>query len=163
MKALNHKEITNNYMIFLGYFSAFLIATILCAFFYHQTYKSYLFEVQKKKTELDHQKKENQILTQKIDSLNMLLKLLNTYQVQNEVALERSIIKLKNSSIKQISKLEEDGNSNYKLEKNIVFNIETALENKRNFQQVKAEEEFSRKKLLECIEANKKVKDGFAN
>lgn len=163
MKALNHSQILNKYFVFLGYFTGLLFVTILCAFFYHKACESFVIETEKMAHEIDIQNKNANSLSLKIDSLNLLLKLLNTDQVQNEVALERSIIKLKVNTLKKFSEIENDGGDKYKLYKGIIFNVETALENKRNFTQAKSDEEFNRKKLLECIEANKKVKKEYEN
>ena len=163
MKALNHSQILSKYFIFLGYFTGLLLVTILLAVFYHKACESYLIETERMAHEIDIQNNDANSLSLKIDSLNLLLKLLNTDQVQNEIALERSIIKLKVSTLKKFSEIDFEGDDKYKLYKGIIFNVETALENKRNFTQAKSDEEFNRKKLLECIEANKKVRKDYEN
>lgn len=146
-------------MAFLLNFSVLLLATICCAWFYHKTCESYLKAIETKETELTRALSLKKMLANKVDSLNVFLEMLNTNQVQNEFALERSIIALKNSAGKIVTELEETGDS--KLEKAIIYNIEAALQDKKNFQVAKSEEDIQRKKLSECMEANKSVKSNL--
>ena len=161
MKALNESVIIKKYLVFLGYFSILLIVTLLFGYFYLKTCDSYLVELEKGKQDWNYLNIGKASLSNKIDSLNYFMKLLNTKQVQNEIALERSIIMLKNDAVKKITELEMLEDIDLKLQKTIVYNIEIALENKRNLHQAKSEEENNRKKLLECIDANKKMKEEF--
>ncbi len=161
MKALNGYLIVKKYLIFLGYFSTLLAITLLYSYFYFKTFESYSIELERRQQESDYVNNGKIILSHKIDSLNNFIKLLNTKQVQNETALERSIINLKNGAVRTITDLEKVDDYDFKLQKTIIYNVEAALEIKRNLSQAKSEEENSRKKLFECIEANKKMKEEY--
>ncbi len=163
MKPQNQSAIIEKYLWFLGYLTVLFSLTMAYFYFYHQTCKAYSNVLIQKKNQMDLIITERSNLCQKIDSINFFLKLLNTDKVANEVALERTIIRLKNEASKKISDLEKTSEGQFKLYKTIIFNVEMALENKKRYQQTKAEEENQRQKLLECIEANKKARKGFTN
>ena len=158
MKALNHKEITNKYLIFLAYLTLLLACTVLCWYLYLKTSDAQASKIIEKKNEYDFIFNKRAQLSNKIDSLNTFLNMLNTGQVDNEVALERTILKIKNETSKELDILEADGNGNYILFKKVIDNIEKAIDNKKALQQAILDEESSKRKLVDCIEANKKVK-----
>lgn len=159
MKALNNKEITNKYLIFLLNFTVLLLCTIGCCFLYLKADKRQSAIIMEQKQAHDYIFNARQELAGKIDTLNTYLSMLNTEQVENEVALERSILKLKNETSKQLEALKANGvPSNYVLFEKIVSNVEKAIDNKHVLQQAISDEEIQKKKLSDCIDLNKKVK-----
>jgi hypothetical protein len=158
MKALNHKEITNRYLIFLANFTLLLACTVLCWYLYLKTCDVQAAKILEKKNEYDFIFNKQQELSNKIDSLNKFLNMLNTDQVENEVALERTILKIKNETSRDFDVLEANGDKNYVIFKKIIDNIEKAIDNKKALQQAILDEETQKRKLVDCIDANKKVK-----
>lgn len=162
MKALNNKEITNKYLVFLAYFTFLLFFSLLCISLFHKTAESYASVLVEKKNENDFIFNKRMSLSSKIDSLNLFVKLLNTKQVENEGALTRSILKLKNEANDELRVLEVKGKNDYQLYRKIIAGIEAALDNKKVLQQAKNEEDVQRRKLMECIEANNKAKKALS-
>jgi hypothetical protein len=159
MKALNNKEITNKYLIFLLNFTVLLLCTIGCFFLYLKADKRQSAIILEQKQAHDYIFNSRQELAGKIDTLNSYLSMLNTDQVENEVALERSILKLKNETSKQLEMLKANGvPANYILFDKIVSNVEKAIDSKHACQQAMTDEEVQKKRLNDCIDANKKVK-----
>jgi hypothetical protein len=153
MKPRNSKEIVNKYLIFLGYFSTLLLFTILCALFYLKTNDSYAATIGQKKAEVDFFQKKNAMLAARVDSINTFMGMLNTKMVNNEAALEREIMKLKNETLNDIEALEKQGNDDFFLYKKMLLDVDKILSAKKEFQQVKEEEETLKKKLMECNKA----------
>lgn len=159
MKALNNKEITSKYLVFLLNFTVLLLCTIACYFLYLKADKRQSEMIQEQQRAHEYIFNSRQELSGKIDTLNMYLSMLNTNQVENEVALERAILKLKNETSQKLEQLKANGvPSHYVLFDKIVSNVEKAIDNKHAFQQAMTEEEVQKKRLNDCIEANKKVK-----
>lgn len=159
MKALNSKEITNKYLLFLLNFTVLLLCTIGCCFLYMKADKRQSAMILEQKQVHDHIFNARQELAGKIDTLNTYLAMLNTEQVENEVALERTILKLKNETSKQLEILKTNGvPTHYILFEKIISNVEKAIDNKHALQQAMTDEEVQKKRLNDCIDANKKVK-----
>lgn len=159
MKALNNKEITKKYLIFLLNFTVLLVFTVACCFFYLKAENQQSGMILQQKQVHDYIFNKRQQLSVKIDTLNAYLTMLNTEQVENEVALERTILKLKNEASKDLELLKTNGNpDHYALFDKIISNIEKAIDNKHALEQAITEEEVQKKRLTDCIDANKKVK-----
>ncbi len=159
MKALNSKDITRKYLVFLLNFTVLLAVTVVCCFFYLKAdhLQSRMIIEQKKTHEYIFTKRQE--LALKIDSLNSYLSMLNTEQVANEAELERKIVKLKNTMNAEVELLKSKGDpSHYELFAKIISNVEKAIDNKHALQQALTEEEIQKKRLTDCIDANKKVK-----
>lgn len=159
MKSLNSKEILRRYYIFLGYFTALLTITVLCGFLYFKTYNSYAGMLHKKKAETEFFFHKRAELSTKIDSLNNFINMLSTKQVKNEAALERAILKLKFETLKDIESMEEEGIYDYFLYKKVLLSVEGVLDAKKTLQQSKDEEEATKRKLMECNQANLKLRN----
>ncbi|HSH65171.1 MAG TPA: hypothetical protein VLB84_05090, partial [Bacteroidia bacterium] len=83
----------------------------------------------------------------------------NTEQVENEVALERKILQIRNEARKEVELLKETSDAAYYiLFEKIILNVDKAIDNKHALQQAITEEEIQKKRLTDCIDANKKVK-----
>jgi hypothetical protein len=159
MKALNSKEITSKYFIFLLNFTVLLLCTTGCYFLYLKADQRQSAMIQEQQRVHEYIFNARQELAGKIDTLNTYLSMLNTNQVENEVALERVILKLKNETSKKLEILKANGvPDHYILFDKIVSNVEKAIDYKHAFQQAMADEEVQKKRLNDCIEANNKVK-----
>lgn len=159
MKALNHKEILHTYLTFIGFFSALLLMTILCWFLYLKTEKHFVSRIRIKKQEIDFFKNKSAMLSSRIDSISHYMALMNTKLVNNEVALQRHILQLKNATLQDIENLERNGDANYFLYKKVLSDVERVLEAKQVLQQAQEEEEANKRKLLECTQANLKLRN----
>lgn len=157
MKPLNNKEITTTYLSFLGYFSLLLLATMLCIHLFHKTSEAYTKSLMKRKSHNDLLLAKKAELSFKIDSLNGMMKMLNTAQVKNEAALERAILKVKKEAIADLDFLETDGIVSYPLHRKIIQGVEFTLDLKKGVDQAMKAEGSQRKKLFECIDANSKA------
>lgn len=159
MKALNSKEITKKYLIFLLNFTVLLACTVVCCFFYLRAGKQQTDMIMEQKRVHDYIFNKRHELSLKVDTLNSYLGMLNTEQVENEVALERKILELKNRVGKELEVLKTNGDPNhYILFDKIITNVDKAIDNKHALQQAITEEEVQKKQLIDCIDANKKVK-----
>lgn len=160
MKALNYKEINKTYLTFLLNFTILLVVTVVCYFLYLKADNVQTKMIVEEKKAHDVIFAQRQQFSNTIDTLNSYLTMLTTNQVENEVALERSILKLKNRAAKEIQALNAMGNTPYFiLFDKIISDIEKTIDNKHKLQQSTADEEAQKKGLVECIEANKKVRN----
>ena len=158
MKALNSKEITSKYLIFLLNFSVLLTLTVICYFLFLKadTQQSNMIVQQKRKHEFIFDKRQQ--LTNKIDTLNRYLLMLNTEQVENEPALKRTIMNIKNEASKQMEQLKSTGDAtHYILFDKIIYNVDKAIDFKNEFQKASAEEKRQKQKLDDCIELNNNI------
>ena len=158
MKALNSKDINNKYFIFLLNFTILLSLTITCYFLFLKAdaQQSKMIVKQREKHEYIFDKRQQ--LTNKIDTLNRYLLLLNTEQVENEPALKRTIMNIKNEAGKQLEQLRAtDDATYYILFDKIIKNVDKAIDHKNEFQKASAEEKRQKQKLDECIELNKGI------
>lgn len=160
MKALNHKEITNKYLLFLLNFTILLMLTVACYYLYLKTNNEQSKMIVEQKKTHDYIFTKRQHFANTIDTLNTYLTMLNTEQVENEVALERTILKLKKQAGKELDALKTEGNaSSFVLFDKIIADVEKAIDNKHALQQSITEEEIQKQRLVDCIEANKKVRN----
>jgi len=158
MKALNYREINRRYVFFLLFLTLLLSLPVLYYFLFINTSRQQINKIIEKKNQFDFVFKKREQLCAKIDTLNNFLNMLNTGQIYNEVALERTILKLKNDALLEIEVLEVNDPDRYGMFKKLLFDVEKAIDNKKILQQAMTEEEEQKKKLMECIEANKKIK-----
>lgn len=159
MKALNHKEINKKYLIFLVNFTVLLACTVTCYFLYLRADKQQSKMILEQQHVHDYIFNKRLQLSLKIDTLNTYLSMLNTEQVENEVALERKILQIRNEARKEVELLKETSDAAYYiLFEKIILNVDKAIDNKHALQQAITEEEIQKKRLTDCIDANKKVK-----
>jgi hypothetical protein len=157
MKALNHSEITQKYLTFLAYFSVLLFFSVSCGYFFNKTCEAQTNALLVKKNDYDFAFRSTTSLSVKIDSLNLLLKLVNTGKVGNEQALEKAILALNNETSIELDHLEQTQQGNYTLYRKFVLGVANALDGKKSFQSILEEEKTLNKKLNECRKANEKV------
>lgn len=159
MKAKNHKEIIYSYLIFLGYFTSLVIVSLICWLLFHKTTKHFTYTLKIKKEELELYEVNKSLLSDRIDSINYFITILNTNLIDNETALERKILQIKNESIIKIEDLEKAGTNDFELHKNILLDVEKSIEAKKSLTQYKEEENNLKNKLQDCGNANQKLKN----
>ena len=158
MKALNHKEITKKYLIFLLNFTVLLAFTVICCYLYLKAgnQQSQMILEQQKAHEFIFTKRQQ--LSAKVELINSYLEMLTTEQVDNESALENKIIQLKMEASEDLETLKANGDPHhYVLFEKIFSNVEVAIGNKRLLQQVKGEENIQKKLLEDCNNANEQM------
>ncbi|HTF81167.1 MAG TPA: hypothetical protein VL947_05565 [Cytophagales bacterium] len=159
MKALNSGEIYKRYWIFIIYFSVLLSITVLCRFLYLKTYNKYADVLTEKKQKTEFLTKKKVELSVRIDSLNLFMHMLNTKQVKNEAALERAILRIKYDTMNELEGLEAEGVKDFTFYKRVLANVEMMLDAKKTLNQSLQEEEVNKKKLMECNQANNKLRN----
>lgn len=157
MKPKNHREITIAYLSFISHFTLLLIITTTCWFLFIQSKQRFINSIKTKKQELDFYYNTNMDLYNRLDSINYLISISNTKMINNEEALERRILKIKDEALNEISILEQDGDNSYLIYKKVLLDTDFFLESKKTLQQNKEEENFNKKKLQECFAANKEL------
>jgi len=159
MKAKNHKEIIYSYLVFLGYFTSLVIVSLTCWLLFFQTTKHFTYTLKLKKEELEHYEINKSLLSDRIDSINYFITILNTNLIDNEAALERKILQIKNEAIIKIEDLDKSGTNDFELYKNILLDVEKSIEAKKSLNQYKEEEYNLKNKLQDCGNANQKLKN----
>lgn len=159
MKALNSNDIYKRYWFFIVYFSILLFFTVLCRFLYLKTYDKYATVLTQKKDKIEFLIKKKAELSSRIDSLAMFMQILNTKQVKNDAALERAILKIKYDTMDDLAALEADGINDFVLYRKVLANVEIILDAKKTLSQTIDEEEVNKKKLMECNQANAKLRN----
>lgn len=159
MKAKNHKEIIYSYLTFLGYFTSLVIVSLICWLLFHQTTKHFTCTLKLKKEELELYEVNKSLLSDRIDSINYFITILNTNLIDNEAALERKILQIKNEAIIKIEDLEKAGTNDFELYKNILLDVEKSIEVKKSLTQYKEEENNLKNKLQDCGNANQNLKN----
>lgn len=159
MDALNKNEIRKSYLIFIFYFSVLLIISVICWKLFLETEKSFVSILKEKQEEIIKHTTTQSLLNSNIDSINYYLAITNTGAVKNEAALERKIIQLKDESLSEINKAASESMYTYPLQKKILLDIEENLEEKRELQKNKEEENNYKVKLQECSSANQKLRN----
>lgn len=159
MKAKNFEEVRKSYLIFIAYFTALLIVSVMCWSLSVLTESHFLSEVRIKKEEINLYRTQNTVLNNKIDSINTLISMLNTQMVANEDALERKILQLKNESIEHIEKFESGSKYNFTIYKRVLNDVDKILDAKNALQKNKEEEKISKAKLQDCNNANSKLRN----
>ncbi len=111
-----------------------------------------------KKERYDFIMNKRQQLSVTIDTLNTYLGMINTDQVENEDALEREILKLKNEASKELETLKADGDADYYLLfDKIIKNTEMVIDYKHALRQAKTDEKAQMENLANCNELDKKA------
>jgi hypothetical protein len=164
MKALNHKEVTKKYLLFLLNFTALLAVTVVCYFFYLKADQQQSRLIVEKESEHEYIFTKRQELEQKVDSLLLLLNMTNTNQVGDEAALEHRIAEIQNEATEQLERLKTNGDPvPYLLFEKIVSNVEYALNSKNALRKVREEEAAVQEKLDACKDADNKIKKQLRN
>lgn len=159
MRALNNSEVYRRFWFFIVYFSVLLFFTVLCRFLYLKTYDKYASVLTQKKDKIEFLIKKKAELSTRIDSLAMFMQILNTKQVKNDAALERAILKIKYDTMNDLEALEADGINDFILYRKVLANVEIILDAKKTLSQAIDEEEVNKKKLMECNQANAKLRN----
>ena len=159
MNPRNFKEIVQKYLVFIGYFSCLLTMTVLCVYCFFKSTNAYAGTISQKKKEMEKQQASVLYFSSRIDSLNTFMRMMNTDLVDNEVALERSMLKLSKGSLNELEQISESEKHNFLLTQEIFADTEKLLEIKRHLRKVRAEEDNFKQKLLECNAANRKLRN----
>ncbi len=159
MNPRNFKEIVQKYLVFTGYFSCLLILTVLCVYFFFKSTNAYAGAISQKKKEMEKQQASVLYFSSRIDSLNTFMRMMNTDLVENEAALERSILKLSKGALNELEQISESEKHDFILTQKIFTDTEKLLEIKRQLQKAKAEEDNFKQKLMECNAANRKLRN----
>lgn len=159
MNTLNKKEIRKTYSIFILYFSLLLITSIFCWKLFLEMEACFISILKEKQVEIINYQNTESLLNKNIDSINYYLTFLNTGAVKNDAALERKIIQLKDESLYKIKIWSNESLHKYPLQNKMLFDIDKNLEQKRELQKNKSEENNYKLKLQECNSANLKLRN----
>lgn len=159
MNPRNIKEIVQKYLVFIGYFTCLLAFTVLCVYFFFKSTDAYAGAIGQQKKEMENQQARVVYFSSRIDSLNTFMRMMNTDLVENEAALERSILKLSKGTLDELEQISEPEKHDFILAKKILSDTEKLLEIKRQLQKAKNEEDNFKQKLMECNAANRKLRN----
>lgn len=159
MKALNHKEITKKYILFLVNFTVLLAVTVICYFFYLKTDQQQSRMIIEKKNEHDYIFAQRLELEKKVDSLTHYLDILTTDRVGNKEAMEDRINRIKNSALQTLERLKANGDPlPYLLFDKVISSVNYTFNSKHTLLQVKTKEEQKQRELDDCDEVDERLK-----
>lgn len=157
MKALNHKEITKKYLLFLLNFTVLLAVTVFCYYLYLRTNQQQARMIVEKQKEHEYIFIKRQELERKLDTLTQYMNTLGTGQVENEEEQERRISRIKNAANQELGRLKENGDPMpYLLFDKALTSASYTSNSKHILLEAKTKEDEKRKELEDCIEADKK-------
>lgn len=158
MKALNHKEITKKYLLFLLNFSVLLIITVVCYYFYLKTDQQQARLIIEKQKEHEYIFAKRAELEKKVDTLTQYLTMLADGQGANEEALKNRISIIKNSASQELERLKANGDPfPYLLFDKVIASAGYAFNNRYLLMQTKTKEDQKRQELYDCKDADKRL------
>jgi len=152
MRAQNSKDILTGYLQFAGYLAITVSIGVIIYWTYLQTSKTEVERIVNKTEEYDRVYVRQIELSGRIDSLYQYTTLFNTNM--NDALLHNSVSKRKQEIL---TSLDEMNNSDVRLHKRLISQINTFLAVKDSIRTARTEEDLVKKDLQKCMEDNKQT------